>query len=255
MKQVFTIAKYTFLEILKSKILVNILMLGFALFCVTFVAYQFTYGEPEKIALDFGLGALSISSVGIALFFGVNLLAKEIESRTVYMIISRPIERYQFYFGKIIGLICILSLNVLILSVLTLSVYFFVGGSYANLLLWSIFFIMIEAVVVLLVVSTLTLLTTSTLSIMLSIGVYISGHAIPAATETSFVKNSVILKYIIDIYHFLLPGFYKFNIKNFVLYKQDLDTPYIISVLVYGILYMCFLIGIGIFIFNRKSLD
>ena len=70
----------------------------------TYVATEFTYGVPERVALDFGLGMLSLSSLSISLFLGVSLLSKEIESRTVYMVISRPVPRFAFIIGKILGL-------------------------------------------------------------------------------------------------------------------------------------------------------
>src|SRR5690606_26795267 len=112
----------------KSKILYNILFLGIGLLVVTYIAQQFTYGAPSRVALDFGIGVLSLSSVGIAIFMGVGLLSKEIENRTVYMIISRPVKRSSFVLGRILGLNFILLLNILILAALTLMVYFFTGG-------------------------------------------------------------------------------------------------------------------------------
>ena len=88
------VAYYTFKEILKSKILLNVFFVGLGLMLVTYVATEFTFGVPERVAVDFGLGMLSLSSLAISLFLGVGLLSKEIESRTVYMIISRPVPRH-----------------------------------------------------------------------------------------------------------------------------------------------------------------
>ena len=129
LKNIKTIASYTFQEVLKSKVLYNIMFLGIGLLIVTYVAQQFTYGAPSRVALDFGVGALSLSSVGIAIFMGVGLLSREIENRTVYMIVSRPVKRSSFVLGRILGLNMILVLNILILSILTLLVYFLTGGS------------------------------------------------------------------------------------------------------------------------------
>src|SRR5690606_33901991 len=148
---------------LKSKILLNVGFLGLGLLIVTYVASQFTYGTPTKVALDFGLGALSLSSVGIAIFFGANLLAKEIDQRTIHMIISRPVPRYAFIVGKLLGLCIVLAINVLLLSVLTISIYFLAGGHYDSLLSWSIIFTFLEAMLVLFVVILLSLITSQTL--------------------------------------------------------------------------------------------
>ena len=109
--KIFTIAYYTFKEIFKSKILVSVFFAGLGLMLVTYVATEFTYGVPERVALDFGLGILSLSSLAISLFLGATLLSKEIDSRTVYMVISRPVPRFAFILGKLLGLLGIQAIN------------------------------------------------------------------------------------------------------------------------------------------------
>ncbi len=249
------IALNTFKEIIKSKILLNTFLLGVILFVITFIAYSFTYGEPSRIALDFGMGMLSLSSVGIAIFIGVGLLAKEIESRTVYMIISRPVPRFTFILGKIIGLIGVLILNILILSLLTLALYFFIGGTYSYLIFWSIILTIVESILVLLVVSLFSLLTSQVISVLVTIAVYAVGHSITAAMTTNFAKNMPGLAEVLNLYHFILPGFYKLNIKSYLLYEQTLPDSYLINSFLYGILYSLFLIFISIYVFERKNID
>lgn len=249
------IANYTFKEIVKSKILLNTLILGLVLMLITFVAFSFTYGTPSRIALDFGLGMLSLSSVGIAIFIGVGLLSKEIESRTVYMIISRPVPRYAFILGKLLGLIGVLILNVLILSVLTLALYFLIGGEYSSLIPWAILFTICEAVLTLFLVTLISLVTTQTITVMMSIMIYISGHTVAVAQETLFAKNTPWLSGLLEIYHFVLPGFYKLNIKDFVLYKNSLSLSYVTNSILYVIFYSIFLILLSIVVFEKKNID
>lgn len=254
-RKITTIAYYTAKEIIKSKILLNVMLLGVALMVLTYVAFSFTYGEPSRVALDFGLGILSLSSVAIAIFIGVSLLSKEIENRTVYMIVSRPVPRYCFIIGKILGLIFVLSLNILLLSILTLLCYFLVGGVFEPIIAWCIFFTVLEAVLVLLVICVLSLITTPTLSTIFTIMIYISGHGISETKLTTFAKHAPGLMEALNFYHFILPGFYKLNIKDFVIYKQNLDLPYILSTLSYATLYSLFLILLSILIFEKKNLD
>lgn len=255
LKKIKLIAYYTAKEIIKSKILINTLFLGLGLLLITFVSYSFTYGEPSKIALDFGLGTLSLSSVGIAIFMGAGLLSKEIESRTVYMIVSRPVSRSSFIIGKVLGLSGVLLLNIMILSCMTLACYFVIGGEFQWLILWSILFIILESLIVLLCVTTLSLVTSSTLSVIFTLMLYISGHSINVAQMTSFAENSVIFKNLLGVYHYILPAFYKLNLKEFVLYKQNVETSYLLSIGTYGIVYSVMLLSIAIIIFNKKNLD
>lgn len=254
-KKSFIIANYTLKEILKSRILINVLLLGAALLIVTFVAYSFTYGEPSKVALDFGLGTLSLSSIGISIFIGVGLLANEIDSRTVYMVISRPVPRYAFLLGKIIGLSLVLVLNVFILSLITFLVFVITGGELNNLIFLSVLFIGIEAILMLLVVSTISLVTSKTLTVVLSICIYILGHAVNQTQLLSSLNLNNTVKILLQCYEFILPAFYKLNLKDFVIYQSDIEFSYIFNSLLYAFLYGAMLVCLSIFIFNRKNLD
>ena len=128
------VAYYTLREIIKSKVLLNTVLIGLGLLVLTFVAYSFSYGSPARIAIDFGVAALSLSTVGIAIFFGTSLITNEIENRTIYLVISRPLSRLDFLIGKTLGLSGVLILNTLILSIFTLSLYFFIGGIFEMLI-------------------------------------------------------------------------------------------------------------------------
>lgn len=255
LKKSLIIALYTMREIIKSKILINVLLLGIGLLVVTYVAYSFTYGDPSRVALDFGLGTLSLSSVAISIFIGVGLLADEIDKRTVYMIISRPVPRYSFILGKILGLGSVLAINIVILSLLTFGVYFFAGGTLNQLIFFAVLFIGLEAILMLLVVCLLSLITSKTLTVVMSIALYIVGHAINQTQLLSAVKGSALLKAILPLYQFVLPAFYKLNLKDFVLYQETVEFSYLVSSLGYAFLYGGMLIVLSIYVFNRKNLD
>ena len=255
LKKSLIIALYTMREIIKSKILINVLLLGIGLLVVTYVAYSFTYGDPSRVALDFGLGTLSLSSVAISIFIGVGLLADEIDKRTVYMIISRPVPRYSFILGKILGLGSVLAINIFILSLLTFGVYFFAGGTLNQLIFFAVLFIGLEAILMLLVVCLLSLITSKTLTVVMSIALYIVGHAINQTQLLSAVKGSALLKAILPLYQFVLPAFYKLNLKDFVLYQANVEFSYFISSLGYTFLYGGMLVVLSIYVFNRKNLD
>lgn len=255
LKNIKTIASYTFQEVLKSKVLYNIMFLGIGLLIVTYVAQQFTYGAPSRVALDFGVGALSLSSVGIAIFMGVGLLSREIENRTVYMIVSRPVKRSSFVLGRILGLNMILVLNILILSILTLLVYFLTGGSMNPFIFWTIFFIVLESTLVLLVVSLLSLLTSSTLSVIVSIVLFFAGHGISEAKMTVFAQNRPILGWVLELYQYVLPAFGKINTRDLLTYNQSVDSGFLFSALSYSVIYSAFLIFLTITIFEKKNLD
>lgn len=249
------IALTTFKEIWKSKILLNVFFIGVALMIVTFVATEFTFGVPERVALDFGLGMLSLSSLGISLFLGAGLLSKEIDSRTVYMVISRPVPRYVFILGKIFGLMGIQIVNVILLSAMTMTATLLLGGNITSLIIWAIIFTLLESLLLLLVVVLLSLLANMVLAILLTTVLLLLGHVIRDTQEIGFVKSKVFLVKILDFYHFILPAFYKLNLKNEVIYKTELPVSYIFKSGTYGILYSLFVLLMIVYFFNRKNLD
>jgi len=253
--KILTVAYYTFKEILKSKILLNVVFAGIGLMVVTYVATEFTYGTPARVALDFGLGMLSLSSLAISLFMGVSLLSKEIESRTVYMVISRPVPRFAFIIGKIVGLVGIQVLNILILSAFTLGAVYLLGGEIHSLTLWSILFTFIESFMLLLLVVLISLFANNILAVILAVVVLLLGHSIRDTQEIQFVKNSPLLNHVLDAYHFILPAFYKLNLKDFVIYNKTLSLDYLLPNLCYGVLYSSFLMLMIVVIFNKKNLD
>ena len=255
MKRVFTIGKYTFIDLFKSRITLNVVLLGFVLCVVSYISYSFTYGVPEKVALDVGLGLLSLSSVAVALFLGASLLSNEIESRTVYVVLSRSVSRFQFLMGKIIGLGAILTLNILILCTFIFGLYCLLGGELNSLLIWNILFTILEALLVMMITVLLSLVTNRVVTVLVSISLYVVGNAFNPKTMVGILDKSPGLEGIMDAINWVLPNFYKLNLKDLVLYQQDIDASYLLGTSTYAIGYIIFLIASSLWIFKRKNLD
>ena len=255
LNKVTTIAYYTMKEILKSKILLNVSLIGLGMMLISYVASEFTYGVPQRVALDFGVGMLWFSSAGISLFIGSTLVSRELESRTVYMIISRPVPRYAFILGKVLGLMQVLLLNIIILSLMTLTVFVFLGGQIDQLIYWALIFNVIESLLLLLVVVFFSLLTNNILSVLIALVLLFAGHFVKETQNIFMVKNNVLVSGLLDFYHYVLPGFYKLNLKDFLLYQQTLPAEYLWTNLGYGIVYSLFLLFLILFLFEKKNLD
>ncbi|MCT4642565.1 MAG: ABC transporter permease [Bacteriovoracaceae bacterium] len=255
LKKSLIVAKFTVREVLQSKILINVLFLGLCLLALTFVAFSFTYGTPHRVALDFGLGTLSLSAVGISIFIGISLISNEIESRTLYMVLSRPISRQSFFVGKTLGLAAVIVINTLILACITMSIFVLTGGQITSLIINTIAFIIIEAILMLSIVVLLSLLTNKVLTVIIALSLYIVGHSISTTQLTSMVQNSDFLQSVLEIYHFILPGFYKLNLKNYVLYSDKVDLSFIPYSYIYGAMYILSINFLSIYIFRRKNFD
>ncbi len=255
MQNIFIVAKYTYRELLKSKILLNVVIVGVFLSLLAFVAVEFTFGVPERVAIDFGLGVSSVSSIIIAIFMGVGLMKNEMESRTLYMVLSKPIKRFEFLLGKFFGLQLILFLNVIIMSALTLFYYFFLGGLFSKVILYAVLFIFLEASLILLVAIFFSLISNAVLSVIFTLSFYISSYAIAEVQGMLQAKRNMFLNSAVKFLYYLLPDLTKLNIKQFVIYQQDLSAEFLTKTLSYSLIYFLILLIISSMIFEKKNLD
>ena len=104
MKAVWAIAKLTAQEAIRNKILYLLFGFAFLLICFSWIIGKLTVGDELKIVKDLGISSIHIFGVFITIFIGISLVFKEMEKRTIYLVISKPIHRYQFLLGKFTGL-------------------------------------------------------------------------------------------------------------------------------------------------------
>lgn len=249
------VSKFTFLEVYRSKLMIGLLFLALGLLIVTFVASEFAYGASSKVALDVGFGIMSLANIGIAIFIGSTLLSKEIEQKTLYMILSRPISRSSFLLGKIFGLSTVLLLNSLILGTLSIVLFVQQGGQFQSLFIWAIVFSFFEALIILVFAVFFSLIANMTLSVICTFAVFVTAHALNETSRILFLKLSPLFKNILDACFFLMPNLYKLNLKDFLLYQQTVDQQYLIMTQAYAILYLVAILTVVIFIFKNKNLD
>lgn len=255
MKNILTIAKFTFIEVYRSKIMLGIVFLALGMLIMTMVASAFAYGAPDKVALDFAIGMMSVANLLIAIFLGVTLVSKEIESRTLYMVLSRPITRFAFLLGKIFGLSTVLIINTFFLTTIGLISFRYLGGTGEGLLFWVAFFSLIEAVIVMLFGVMFSLISNPSLASIFTILVLVSGHTITSTLTNFFAKTSNVTMTVLKYSLFFIPDLERINLKDFLIYKQQIANSYIYSNVVYVFMYIAVLMIVISMIFSRKNLD
>lgn len=249
------IAEYTIKELIKSKLLWNVVAIGVVIAVVSWIAAEFTFGVPGRVALDVSLSLLSLSGYFIAIFVGSTLISRELESRTIYMIISRPVSRQEFLIGKLLGLSLFLVLNFILLSVFSLSVSVLLGVTTNALIYWSLLLSYVECLVLMLVVVCISLESNIVITILSSLTLLVAGHAVGETLQALFVKSHHTLELFLKCYHWIFPGFYKFSLKDLVIYQQEVDTGWLVASLGYGVTYSVFLVCVSLWLIKKKDLN
>lgn len=246
---VHAIGWVTLREILREKVLYNVLMATFLIFGVGLMASQLTFTQPERMVLDFGFAAITLSSLFLATLIGANLLNREVERRTHQVALSRPISTLHFVFGKYWGLVQVLFLNWVLLILMdgmllyALDDSFFETRTNLNLFpgLWLTF---MQGCALGTLAMTFASFSTPSLSVILSTGVYLIGihHS-----ELQWMANrteSRLSSGLIQALTSLLPNFEGFNLGLRMTYQLPVSLQFFVTEVFYGVL----MILLGLFI-------
>lgn len=251
MNKVFVISKYSFIEIMKSKVSYISLVLGLAVLIMTYVSSEFTYGASDIVSLDIGFGLVSFFSIGLAVTFGINLISSEIDNRTVYMTLARPISRESFLIGKCLGLVLSIILNLSIISLFSIVVFLFLGGTFDVYIFHTFMFILLESIILMLLIILFSLYSNKIITFLISSLIFISGHTIPSLLEANFIKENHLLVKVLNFISYVIPMFNKFNIKNFVLYVDKLPSGYVMNGYLYGFTWTILLLLLNFWLIRK----
>src|SRR5262249_34960340 len=126
MPTVARIAVNVFRESVRDKVLYNLVFFAILLIAASLLLGQLTAGQEVKIIKDLGLAATTLFGLFIAVFIGIGLVSKEVERRSIYALLVKPISRAQFIVGKYFGLVLTLAVN---LSIMTVALYVVLAGT------------------------------------------------------------------------------------------------------------------------------
>jgi len=181
--KVYTIAKNTLKEAIRDKILYIILFFALGMMGFSTMLYYLSMQQDVKIMKDIGLGMISIFGIIITIFVGSNMLFKEVDKKTIYTVMSKPINRTTFLFGKFLGLS-----SVLLIVTLGLTLAFFIvltsrGVPFELLFLQSIFFSYMEMIFVISVTIFFSTITSPIITTFSTLAVFLVGRS----TEAIFI--------------------------------------------------------------------
>lgn len=254
MSKIYAIAVNTFREAIRDRILYLLLVFALLMILSSRIISLLTIGSEEKIIKDLGLSAINLFSVLIAIFVGVGLVFKEIEKKTIYTVVSKPIERYQFIIGKYFGLVVTISINMVIMTavfyiLLALQGYF---DPYLGVAIFLTFF---EILVVTALALLFSSFSTPILSSIFTMSFYVVGHL---SWSFLLLKNYIEGEWgktLCSILYFVVPNLDYFNVRGDVVHSVPIEGLYILSSAIYGIGWSMVLLVLASIIFQKKNFN
>jgi ABC-type transport system involved in multi-copper enzyme maturation permease subunit len=260
------IAINVFRESVRDKVLYNLVLFAILLIGASYMLGQLTAGQDVKIIKDLGLAATSLFGLFIAVFIGIGLVSKEVERRSIYSLLAKPIHRYQLVLGKYCGLVLTLAVNIAVMAAALYLVLAYMAWGVAPeiarvwdapatdpALLKALALILVELMLVTAIAVFFSTFSTPILSAALTFGFFIVGHFSGDLRNFKDVVDSSAAAGLARGLYWVLPNLAQFDVKSAVVHGQTVTAGYLGIATAYGLAYIAMLLILSVTIFSRRD--
>jgi len=252
--RILTIARNTFREAVRDRILYNLVVFVLLITAAAILLGELTDGQEARTIVNLGLSAILIFGTFISIFVGVSLVSKEIEKKTVYAILSKPVRRGEFIIGKYVGLCLTLAVNTAVMGIGVSLALLYVGGNSLALSIWSsVAMIFFELTITTAVAIVFSSFSTPALSALFTFLVFVIGHSTAALRELASGLNSTAARILFDGIYYVLPNLSNFSYITEAAHGHVPSAQLFVLSAVYAVIFDTVLITLAVLIFARRN--
>jgi len=254
MRVIAAIARNTFREALRDRILY--LFLGFALLILvgSKLFGLLTVGDEGKVIKDLGLAGIQFFSMLIAVMMSVLLISREVDGRMVFTILAKPVERWQFLLGKYFGLLATVAVNLGLMTVTLLLVVALYGAGLDLRLVFAAAMIFLEMAVLAAFAVLFAVVTRPILGSVMTLAVFVIGHVSEDIWMLAKHLPSQAGRWAVAAAYYVLPNLERFNFKQEAVHALSLEAARVGLSVLYGVLYAALVLYLACLHFGRKDL-
>jgi ABC-type transport system involved in multi-copper enzyme maturation permease subunit len=257
MNRIAAIAVHTFKESVRERVLYTLLVFAILMIGAGLILGSISVGINEIALVNLGLSAISVFGLLIAVFIGISLVWKEVERRTLYNVLSKPVARAEFILGKFFGLVLTLTLNTAVMTAgFYLGLWWQKGRVTAADLapLEAIYFILLELMLVVGVALLFSAICSPALSAVFTLSLYVIGNLLGDLRSFGEQSGSSALSILLRAVGMVLPDFGAFSDIAPAAHGELVAGREILSHSLYALLYTTVLLSATILVFERKDL-
>jgi len=250
------VAWHVFKESVRDRVLFAIAAFALLLVAASILIGQITAGQDVKIIKDIGLATLELAGVLMAVFIGVGLVSREIERKSVYSLLAKPVHRWEFVIGKYFGLVGTIAVNLALMTVALFVVLAFLERKMPDPVLLKAVVLILAELALLTAVALFfsTFSSSGILSAGLTLGVWVVGLFSEDLRGFSAVVSSQVLAATVRAVGLMVPAFSAFDIKAEVVSgRPSVPWTYVAMTLAYAACYAGALVGASMAIFSRRE--
>jgi len=251
------IAANTFRESLRDRLLYNLVVFAIALTAASLGISLLTLGDQTRIVADVGTGSAQLFGTLIAVFLGVALVSRELDRRTSYAVLARPVSRSTFLVGKYLGLLATLALNLTVMAATTAAVLLVQRGNLSGLAgpLVAAHVVMFAQVAICAAFAVLfASYSTATLATIFTLSVVAAGHVFGEVRGFWLRAPDVGMKALVRVLDVVLPNLALLDLKSAVTYGDAITVGTVLLRTAYGLGYAGVIAALACLVFHRKDL-
>ncbi|MBM3313970.1 ABC transporter permease [candidate division WOR-3 bacterium] len=251
--RISAVALNTFRESVRDKVLLTLIVFALVVMGSARVIQPLALGEEVKVIKDLGLSAITLFCVIISILVGGRLVYKEVEKRTIYIVLAKPVRRWEFVLGKYIGLMAVLVVSLMVMTVAFFAIMLVMGIRVQLYLLLAVLTTFFQLVVVTAVAVLCSTFSTPITGAVFTFAVYFVGHLTRDLKLLAAMSPSVVVKVVSQFLYYLLPNLSNFNLRAEVVYGAPLDPYALLLSGLYALVYAVTLLMISTVVFSRKE--
>ncbi len=254
MSRIAYVAMNTYRETVRDKVLYNLVLFALIMIGSSYILSQISIYQEVKIIKDLGLASIAVFGSVIAIFIGIGLVSKEIDKRTVYSLLPKPLSRVHFVLGKYFGLCLTLGVNVAIMTAGFYALLFAMTSSFEPTLLKAIYLIYLELAILTALALLFSTFTSAVLSGVLTAFLYVVGHFSTDLKHLDTVVESSFVPQLTQVLYYLVPNLRNFDVKSRVVAGDPVPFSLLGYSTAYAVLYISILLVLAAVVFSRRNL-
>lgn len=251
--RVLAVAMNTFREAVRDRVLYVLLFFSAATIVSSKALGYISVGQDMKIVTDISLASVSIFGVLIAVFVGTNLVYKEIDKRTVYTILSRPIWRYEFLLGKYCGLAILIAVVTFVMTSVSAVYITLLGGEVGSTFFQAALLIYWKLLLVTALSILLSTLTSPILGAIIVFTCYVLGHATGILVDLPAQFEGTLMQDMTRVIYYVVPNLSNFDIRAEAANGLTVSASYVGWTLAYGTVYVALFLALAALAFQEKD--
>src|SRR5712692_8623853 len=250
------IASNTFREAVRDRVLYNLIAFALLLSGAAIFVGQISIEIEKLVVINLGLTAVSLFGVVIAIFIGIGLVSKEIEKRTLYTVLSRPVRRWEFIIGKFFGLGGTLVVNTLFMDIGVFGGLLYVAHNFARpyaLIFVALYFILLQFLIICALALLFSSFSSPLLSAVFAFALFVIGSFAEDLRGFATMAHGV-SRWLATAAAYLVPNFSAFNVISSIAHQQPVAGQLILHNTLYALFYAAMALSGAVLIFEHRNL-